>query len=206
MPLPACLPACINTQINRQYVDTLRARRRQLEFLHDHADFFANKWAHVNKKAAAPAPVPTTGGAISAAASAAVTGGAAAGPLGGVVVLPGVGYAAAEMFHDLREPPKAVPQLPPWLQNFPVAQRLSNYLLVVLQYWGLGPGAMLLSYLLLQEALVTYWDLCGLQVRTAGCCCCCRACLGVWGVMGRDVRCAAPDALAAGCRSRSSTR
>lgn len=39
-------------------------------------------------------------------------------------------------------------------QNFPAAQKLSNYLLVMLQYWGLGPGLLLCTYLLLQTIKV----------------------------------------------------
>jgi hypothetical protein len=49
-----------------------------------------------------------------------------------------------------------------WLQNFPGAQMLSNYLLVALQYFGLGPGVLLLSFLLLQEILVDVRDQCSI--------------------------------------------
>lgn len=46
--------------------------------------------------------------------------------------------------------------------NFPAASALSNYGLVVLQYWALGPGVLLMTFLLLQEILVNVYGKCGM--------------------------------------------
>lgn len=52
--------------------------------------------------------------------------------------------------------------------NFPAAQQLSNLLLVALQYFGLGPGVLLCTYLLLFEIRVHVDDLCGLSYSSSG--------------------------------------
>lgn len=46
--------------------------------------------------------------------------------------------------------------LPEWAQtpNFPAAQRISNYAMVVLQYMCLAPGILLAAFLILQDVLV----------------------------------------------------
>lgn len=112
----------------------------------------ANKWARTNKKDAPPAAATA---AAATAATAAVTEAAAlateqaqaVGPLGGTLVTTSSAAAKAAAARPNGSSGAR-------LQSFHAAQQLSNYLLVVLQYWGLGPGALLCTFLLLVEVRV----------------------------------------------------
>jgi hypothetical protein len=58
-----------------------------------------------------------------------------------------------------------------WLygaHNFPAASHVSNYLLVMLQYFGLGPGVLLCTHLLLAEIRVNEMDEVSERVRPRG--------------------------------------
>ncbi|KAF8067137.1 mok12 [Scenedesmus sp. PABB004] len=170
-------------QIHAAHCRAARARARaRVEALHDHAAFFASKWAQVNLKAARP-PATSVGvgggcGASDAAEAVAKAGSAAgsAGPLGGTIRLhpapgsaaggaAGSEYAASHLLTVGGPPPP--PRWrgcrpPPWLRSWPGAVRLSNYLLVVQHHAGLGPGVMLCTFFLLEAIRIDEYHLCGL--------------------------------------------
>jgi hypothetical protein len=179
----ACL-FCVCWQIDRHYRATQRQQRRRREYLHDHAHFFANKWARVNKRDAQPAASAGSKLAHPAAAAAAAAQAAAKaseacqvlGPLGGPRAACVTRYNllarssnAASLTADsaafAADAGGGSSSRPPWWccsrtawavsqGSFPAAQRLSNMLLVVLQYWGLGPGVLLCTFMLLQDIRV----------------------------------------------------
>lgn len=121
----------------------------------------ANKWARLNKKGTLPAA--TTAAAATAAAAASSSTVAStdspadrAGPLGTAPAggTPKLTKLPSYSDRGLPSDTGVVSDSTSSSSNFPAAQRLSNYLLVALQYWGLGPGVLLCSLLLLREIRV----------------------------------------------------
>eukprot|EP00882_Tetradesmus_deserticola_P018842 GHRQ01020237.1.p1 GENE.GHRQ01020237.1~~GHRQ01020237.1.p1 ORF type:complete len:597 (+),score=276.17 GHRQ01020237.1:265-1791(+) len=163
---------------SKQTLSTRQAQQQQ-QRQEQAASFFADKWQRCNKATSAGTSAATAAKDPDAAATHNATGGAAdwasmRGGDGNIHRSGSVsvdcsaffgsfywnGSSSSSSSWQLQQPAGHGSQL-----HLSRAQRVTNRLLVVLQHFSLGPGILLLSFLLLADVLVGPKDACGLHMQ-----------------------------------------